>query len=150
MPIFFQTYSPGGATIGSPICTGTLLQCTFSSYNFLRPLAQGLQAKILQAKLILSLLSFYFALLILSQAASSYESSGFSGSLLSLFCLWFTVRAYVIAENKLMIMMKCRPQNFQQISKNTTGGVNFCTDTPRVYKAQDMLLHVIIMMEFTL
>jgi len=28
---FFKTYSPGGATIGSPICTGTLLQCTFSS-----------------------------------------------------------------------------------------------------------------------
>jgi len=28
---FFQTYSPGGATIGSPICTATLLQCTFSS-----------------------------------------------------------------------------------------------------------------------
>ena len=26
------TYSPGGATIGSPICTGTLLQCTFSSF----------------------------------------------------------------------------------------------------------------------
>jgi len=32
MPIFFQTYSLGGATIGSSICTGTLLQCTFSSY----------------------------------------------------------------------------------------------------------------------
>jgi len=28
---FCQTYSPGGTTIGSPICTGTLHQCTFSS-----------------------------------------------------------------------------------------------------------------------
>jgi len=28
---FSQKYSPGGATIGSPICTGTLHQCTFSS-----------------------------------------------------------------------------------------------------------------------
>jgi len=26
----FQTYSSGGATIGSPICAGTLYQCTFS------------------------------------------------------------------------------------------------------------------------
>ena len=29
---FFKHDSPGGATIGSPICTGTLLQCTFSSF----------------------------------------------------------------------------------------------------------------------
>jgi len=32
---FFQTYSPGGATIGSPICTGTLHQRTFSSFRSL-------------------------------------------------------------------------------------------------------------------
>ena len=32
--IFFQTYSPGGATIGSPICTGTIHQCTFSSSSY--------------------------------------------------------------------------------------------------------------------
>jgi len=29
MPIFFQTYSSGGATIGSPICSGILTTARF-------------------------------------------------------------------------------------------------------------------------
>ena len=39
MPMFFSNILARGRVIGSPICTGTLFQCTFSSY-FLTPYEQ--------------------------------------------------------------------------------------------------------------